>query len=324
MKRLSVLVLLACGTLNDEGVVTSDVPSADMGPFRALQNKELKGTAPFVLDDSRAQYTDAAALSDGAGVIMYAVSGGKIVRTRSLDGRTFYGIGQPGKLPPVVLSPDQPWEGAAVVGPCAYRPSPSDAQVWLFYSAVGGPEASGGIGLARSSDGGLTFTKDPGPLLAGDVRSPTVFALPSGALAMLFTTTAGIEEARSTDGGATWTRIPGPVLRASGIEGAFDAALVADPVAITRVTPAGRFHVRVLYTGATPAGATAIGFAARYGEDGPLTRNSQPAFASGSQPAYAAPFLYFTQPHPAYLAIAAALEPLDATLPAPADYPPSP
>ena len=318
MKRLALVALVACGTSNDEGAVSLDVPSANMGPFRALQNKELKGTAPFVLDDSRAQYTDAAALADGTGVILYAVSGGKIVRTRALDGRTFYGIGQPGKSPPVVLSPDQPWEGGALAGPFAFRPTEDPAVVWLFYA--GGDS----VGLARSTDGGRTFAKASAPLITGDVRSPTVFALPSGALAMLFTTRAGIEEARSADGGQTWTRLPGLVLGASRGAGAFDAVAVADPVAATRGTPAGRFHVRVLYTGTNEAGATAIGFAARYGEDGPLTRNSLPAFPSGAQPAYAPPFLYVTQTRVSYPAIAAALEPLDATLPAPSDYPAGP
>jgi hypothetical protein len=316
MKRLVVLALVACGTLNDEAPPSADLPSAEMGPFRALQNQELKGTAPFVLDDSRAQYTDAAALSDGAGVILYAVSGGKIVRTRSLDGRTFYGIGQAGKSPPVVLSADQAWEGTALSGPFAYRSR--EPGVTLYYGGAGG------IGAARSSDGGRTFVKAPGPVLAGDVHSPTVFALPGGALAMFFTTAAGIEEARSTDLGLTWTRIPGVVLAASRVGGAFDAVAVGDPVAATRNTPAGRFHVRVLYTGTGEAGATAIGFAARYGEDGPLTRNAQPAFATGAQPAYAPPFLYVTQMRLTYPAIAGALEPLDATLRAPADFPPSP
>lgn len=309
---LHAMLLVACGTLNDAEPVAADLPSAEMGPFRALQNQELKGTAPFVLDDSRARYTDAAALPDGAGVILYAVSGGAIVRTRSLDGRTFYGAGQAGKTPPVVLRADQPWEGAALSGPCAYRPSP--AEVWLFYAAAGG------IGVARSPDG-LTFTKSAGPILAGDARSPAVFALPSGGLAMLFTTASGLEEARSLDG-VTWTRRPGPVLTPSGLD--FDAAAVADPAVATRVTPAGRFHVRVLYTGTSASGATAIGFAARYGEDGPLTRNPQPAFPSGREPAYAPPFLYVTETRAGYPAIAAAIEPLDATLGAPADYPPTP
>ncbi|MFO0741965.1 MAG: hypothetical protein U0270_39070 [Labilithrix sp.] len=318
MKRVLLLALAACGTLADEAAPATDVPSAEMGPFRALQNRELKGTAPFVLDDSRAQYTDAAALADGAGVILFAVSGGKIVKTRSFDGRTFYGIGQAGKSPAVVLAPDEPWEGAALAGPFALR---RDAEVLLFYAGAGG------IGLARSRDG-VSFEKSSAPILAGAVGAPTVFALPSGALAMLFTTASGLEEARSGDGGATWTRLPGVVLGPSGlVPGAaepFDSARVADPVAATRITPAGRFHVRVLYTGTAASGATAIGFAARYGEDGPLTRNPQPAFPSGAQPAYAPPFLYVTQTRVSYPAIAAAIEPLDAQLVAPSDYPPSP
>ena len=86
---LFALVLVACGTLGDTSTGTADLPTAGVGPFRALVDKELKGFAPFVLEDAAARYADPAVLRDTSGdTLLYAVSEGKIVRTRATDGRT--------------------------------------------------------------------------------------------------------------------------------------------------------------------------------------------------------------------------------------------
>ncbi len=62
----------------------------------------------------------------------------------------------------------------------------------------------------------------------------------------------------------------------------FDDASVDDPFVVTRTTPAGRFVVQVLYTGHDKDGVTAIGLAARYGDEGPLDRQSLPVYSIGS------------------------------------------
>jgi hypothetical protein len=302
MKRALILVLVACGTGNADASTPDALPGAEMGPFRTLANTELKGTAPFVLQDSHAIYTDPAALDGG---ILYVVANGAIVRTRADDGRTFYGNGQIGKSPQVVLKADRPWEGGALAGPSAIR---RGNEVLLFYSAAGG------IGLARSADG-LAFAKEPGPVLIG--ASPSVFTAQDGSGRMFYNDGVGVSEAASSDF-VTWRFIE-PVLRPSLQSGAFDALGASDPCVSTRITPAGRFHVRVLYTGRNEAGATAIGFAARYGDDGPLERNPVPAYTTGSAPAYAEPFLYVAQTN----AIAGAVL-LDTALTPPAAAPPTP
>lgn len=309
-RRLGLVGLVACGTLGDTSEDTSEPPRAGMGPFRALADAELKGVAPFVLDDSSARYADPAVLAEGDDVLLYAATQGKIVRTRARDGRTFFGAGQAGRAPVVVLTPTEPWE-VALSGPFALR---RGAETWLYYA---GEE---GIALARSPDG-LTFTKEPGPVVWGGA-SPSVFALPDGRLRMLYTRGVEIEEAESADG-VVWQRL-GKVLGASRLAGAFDAAGVGDPWVEPRTTAAGRLHVRVLYTGTNEAGATAIGFAARYGADGPLTRNDAPAYPSGRSPALAGALLYVTERRSGYDAIAAAVQPVGAVLPPPADHPPSP
>jgi hypothetical protein len=72
-----------------------------------------------------------------------------------------------------------------------------------------------------------------------------------------------------------------PALAPAGSAGAFDGARVSDPAPLPRVTPVGRTVLRVLYTGEDAAGASAIGFAARFGDDGPLVRQPLPVYAVG-------------------------------------------
>jgi hypothetical protein len=144
-----------------------------------------------------------------------------------------------------------------------------------------------------------------------------------------------IGEATSADG-KSWTRLgPGPVL-APG-EG-FDAGQVDDPLVLPRVTPAGRLQVRVLYTGYdAPPGATsrasAVGFAARYEDSGPLSRQTAPVYGGSKHEAAPAllesaigSILYAQQdetsldPASPYAAIAAAFAPESGTLPAPGAF----
>jgi hypothetical protein len=348
----------SCATTGAEGVGDRDLPTVGVGPFRKLGADEVPGIAPYVYDDRVAFYREPAVLADGEGAILYAVArqGGTdvIVRTRALDGRAFYGgSGDFGKTAPVVLSADVRWEGGAVAGPFALRVADG---VVLYYAAAGG------IGVAKSTDG-IVFTKDPGnPILVRDpgspwestqVRAPTVYALPDGRLRMLYASGASIGEAESADG-IHFTRLdadpstaaldpvlgPAPPAPPGSLlpneRPPFDTAKVGDPSASVRQTAAGRLHLRVLYTGTDAAGATSIGFAARYGERGPLTRQATPVYAVGAREAAPAllevsggALLYVQQDRRVdaqltYSAIAAAFAPGSVRLPAPASFPDTP
>jgi hypothetical protein len=91
--------------------------------------------------------------------------------------------------------------------------------------------------------------------------------------------------------------------------------------------------VRVLYTRyGDDAGGSSIGFAARYGDEGPLEAEPSPVYAALAHESAPALFewsqgsmLYISQDRSAtggaiYPAIAAALAPAHATLPAPSAY----
>jgi len=358
-KRILPVLLLAlglsCATTGDQGEGDVNLPNAGVGPFRKLDFDEVRGIAPFVLDEEPAAYREPAVVGDGPSTIMYVVAtrDGKdrIVRSRATDGRSFFGTSlQFGKKPVVVLSPDAPWEGNALAGPFVLRLD--SGELLLFYAAAGG------IGLARSRDG-VAFTKEPRPVFARDpnvlwetteLRAPTAYVLPNGKLRMLYASGVSIGEAESADG-RTWTRVdPEPVLGPAAPappgyllpneKGPFDTAGVSDPCASARITPSGRFHLRVLYTSLDPSGATTIGLAARYGDSGKLVRQTSPVYSANQKEAAPAfvegsggTFLYVQQERSntglggkktTYPAIAAAFAPANVHLPEPSDFPEDP
>lgn len=356
---LAGVVLLApsCATSGATGEGDRNLPTVGVGPFRKLTIDEVTGIAPFVFDDRIAIYREPAVLAEGTSTILYVVAkqngADVILRTRADDGRAFYGSSTDfGKVAPLVLAADQPWEGPSLSGPFAVRVGD---ELSLYYAAAGG------IGVAKSSDG-LTFRKEARPVLVRDatsawettaVHAPTVYALPDGRLRMLYASGSSIGEAESTDG-VHFTRVdpdpsttaiepvlgpanpaaPGSLL--PNEKPPFDTARVDDPCATLRVTPAGRLHVRVLYTGVDAAGATSIGFAGRFGENGSLERQAAPVYsvsAKESAPALLeigdASFLYVQQDRRVdarltYTAIAAAFAPGTTRLPTPLPFPDRP
>lgn len=359
-------LVAACATTGADGEGDRDLPSSGVGPFRKLGGDEVPGVAPFVLDSASAIYREPSALStrvDGEAepsVVLYLVARDAsgvdgIVRSRARDGRAFYGAtGHTGRAPLRVLSPEAAWEGGALSGPAAVTVGD---EIWLYYAA------KEGIGLARSRDG-RTFTRLPGPVLSRDgapawettpPRAPSVARLSDGRFRMLYAAGNAIGEAESADG-LSFRRVDPvpetpevePVLSPSRLplpgelrpneKPPFDTARVSDPEISLRTTPAGRLHVRVLYTGEGAAGATAIGFAGRYGESGVLERQPLAVYAVGKKeraptmtPLGEGVMLYVQQEKAGGLsggdgtfAIAGAFAPGTGTLGAPSDYPETP
>jgi hypothetical protein len=369
-----MLVFTGCATLGSEAAEDdSALPTTGVGPFRKLASTEVGGVAPYVMDNQQGQYREPTALAldgmDQSGIspttrlALYFVAhpkaggGDVIVRTRADDGVSFYGAGPDfGHSPSQVLAPDQAWEGTNLAGPSVLAVG---SQIYLYYAGTGG------IGVAESTDG-FAFTKEPGPIFSTDAsvswetstpHAPSVAILPSGELRMFYAAGACLGEASSTDG-VHFTRLDSdpstpsidPVLCPSAhvSAAAIDAGAIApiddegldDPLVLPRVTPAGRLQVRVLYTGySTPIGApsraSAIGFAARYGDSGPLVRAPAGVYSVNLHehaPAYFAwstgSLLYVTEDESGlngvYPAIAGAFAPAQDSLPAPSAYADSP
>jgi hypothetical protein len=253
-----------------------------------------------------------------------------------------------------------PWEGASLTGPSVLRVG---STMYLYYAGAAG------IGLARGASG-LAFEKEAAPVLSPDATvrwettapfAPSVAQLPDGSFDMMYAAGVSIGEAVSSDG-VHFTRVDAdlstpaldPVLSPLGSpptsivdaaadaasEGGtvavpFDMAQVSDPCVLPATTPAGRFTVRVLYTGfdgapGAMARTSAIGLAARYGTTGPLVRQPLPAFSISKHEA--APTLFawsggemlYVQANAGanflssgYAAIAAGVAPIGITFPPP-------
>lgn len=335
----SLVAVLAssCATLGSEGLGDVGLPSSGVGPFRRLTTDEVPGIAPFVLD-GEGGYREPAVLSDDASeplVTLYAGATGAgrdgvpkgpvIVRSFAKDGRSFVGSGGgPGRGTSLVLAPSEAWEGGEVGSPYALRVGVVSASaILLFYAGAQG------IGVAKATSSEGPFVKTGAPVLDANgasgwesepPRAPTAY-LDGRTIHLFFASGGSLGEAVADVDALAFRRVDAdpstvgidPVLSPSapvdpktlavGEKPPFDEAGLTDPCVAVRVTPAGRAHVRVLYTGKARAGTTAIGFAARYGHQGVLVRQAVPVYAAkGKERAPALldlgdrGYLYFTQP----------------------------
>jgi hypothetical protein len=337
------LLTLSCATLANDGMGDRDLPSVGVGPFRKLLPEEQRGTPPGVLDDAKLQFRDPAVLtlSDDphtTEMLLYATGNdeaGKdvIYRSHANDARTFYGTSShAGARPTKVFSASHAWEGAGVRAPSMLR---NGGEIWMYY--VG----DGGIGLARSADG-IAFTSSDAPVLAiAGAHGPSVIRADDG-FHLFYEIGRQIFESTSASGtmfgaGTFVLGASPPLTRAlePGEKPPFDAVGVGDPCASLRTTSAGRTQLRLLYTGVAADGTTAIGFAARYGNQGALARNASPVFSSANGDVAPAIFewidpsakteaitmLYAAEGKAGYSAIGAAVAPVSAVLGMPQDFP---
>lgn len=320
MKRLGSLsmawMIAACATIGSDGQGNLNLPTSGVGPFRKLTDVEEHGVPPYLLDDPTALFREPATLRLDADplstrVAIYVVGRSQghdvIMRTHADDARSFFGGAGDGvgRSVGVVMRADQPWEGTELAGPSLLRVGD---QIYMYYAA------NGAIGLAKSADG-VQFTKLAAPVftMPSPVSAPSVAQLPDGRFRMMFASGGAIYEAGSADGVA-WTPLDAvpetpaldPVLLpapprtdlAPGERPPFDTAAVGDPLLLPRLTPAGRLQVRVLYTGFADAEAgprsSAIGFAARWGDSGPLVRNTLPVLSLDKHEAAPATFSWLS------------------------------
>jgi len=351
---LGTLALLgaACATLADAETGGDNLPNAAAGPFRALRSDEVGNlrSAPNVLVDDETFPRDPAILDADGDPSTPAVFGyfavtphdgmsdpdpaappRAIVRYSAADGRSF------DRSATTVLTPQEPWEGSIIGAPAVVRVGD---EVFLYYMA------QGGIGLARSSDG-VTFTKAAGPVLgpapigwdAGRVpSSPGVVRLDDGSLRMFYQVAGDgaeqrIGEARSDDG-LTWERVGNAAVLAPRADvnpedPFYDGVAVGSPLPVLAKSPEGRPSLRVYYGARDVLGRLSIGLAARHdAASGPLERAVSPVFGGSLgptepcvvvRPGYS--LLWVTQLEGSTKseqipAVAAAVSPADATLPA--------
>jgi hypothetical protein len=302
MRRAVAFVSLsACATLASPGRGDVDLPSLMVGPFRPLARGEIcvgevctgvnelpPGTPNAVV---RAPFARApsAIVIDGR-VVLYASrgpSGGdrarddRILRLSAEDARSFDDEA-------TVLVADRPTEGGSLTDPAVLE---VDGEIWLYVTIHpnGAAGQTPGIFRARSRDG-RSFVKDDGLALGpgGGAWETTPPRAPSVVrdgvrFRMFYAAGDAIGEAVSDDG-ARFVRIEGaPVLGPSapvdvgslpqGVRAPFDDRAVDDPSVVRIETAAGRILFAMHYTGRDRRGGSSIGYAGRFGDAGPFTRN---------------------------------------------------
>lgn len=239
MRAFLLVVVSGCGTLHGEGAGDRNLPTAGMGPFRALEEGEVD-QAPFI-SPSRTPVgrVEVVRLADGT----FALYRGEerdgarsIVRETSVDGLAFGD--------PVTVLED------------ASAPSvvPIPGGLRLFY------ESSSGIAASESADG-LAFEAGADVLVAeaawegGRVGAPSVVPDAGGGLLLYYEAARGIGVASSAEG-ATFARVgDGPIVEPAA-SGEWDDRSVSDPAARVHVSPTGRRTVQLFYVGvaAAPSG----------------------------------------------------------------------
>jgi hypothetical protein len=246
----------------------------------------VKG-APFVIERNAPWEGPAALDLDGDPATMSAaiyVSWGEtstITRFLVPDGRSLEGNGVK------VLEASEPWELGGVRHPAVLR---EGAEVWMYY------EAGGCIGRAISQDNGQTFAKNPttpvlcsaDPWEGGALAAPSAHRGFDGKIHLLYEASGAIGEAISADGVAfqrprgapLLTRSDAPALAPDAtLDDVFDSAAVGEPAALLLTSGLERPVTLIYHTGVNRLGRTAVGLAARIGDDGEVQKNPAPVLA---------------------------------------------
>ena len=140
----------------------------------------------------------------------------------------------------------------------------------------------------------MTFTREAEPVLeaggaaweAGAVpQAPAFLALPAedgGGYRLFYEANGRIGEAASDDG-VTWTRIGTiPILEPTA--DTYDSGGVGAPFASRWQSPEGRWVTRIYYAGLNNDGESSIGLAARFGNEGAMSKAAATVFSGTRSP----------------------------------------
>jgi hypothetical protein len=254
MRATCLLVCVGCGLLGQPvGNGGRNLPISPAGPYAELQaDTSTPINEPFVISELAVNLSDPSPLADGDGYRVWYTratkTGPSEIWVASWASKT-----EPASGATKVFGADQAWEGANVSAPCV-RPDGSD--LVMFYAG------DGGVGRARSTDGGKSWKKDAAPLLTGAV-DPSAAEV-DGTWFLYYTKAGvgneGIFVATSTDG-TTFTPVDTPVLLPrSTTVGTFDRVSVGQPEAVGSWL-ADEPQVGLLYTGVDVDGLASIGYA---------------------------------------------------------------
>ncbi|MCP4443830.1 MAG: glycoside hydrolase family 32 protein [Myxococcales bacterium] len=241
-----VLALASCGMgpFAGEGGGDDNLPQSGAGPYLfAASDFETPADEPYILSQPIVSLTDPAVLEAPEG-------GYDVYYTRSDDeGSEIWKVSLhslvelPLSPPERVLTADSEWEAGVVRAPSVVEVG---AELFLYYE---GGRDDPSIGLARSTDGGrsfskvvgnpvVTFAKDPEVIIAGD-RWLLVSGDIEGEQIVL----------RESNDGVSFGESRALITARLGREGVFDSSGIAAPALRLTVSPSGREHYGLFYAG---------------------------------------------------------------------------
>ena len=228
-----------------------NLPQSGAGPYLfAAPDFETPADEPYILAQPVVSLTDPAVRQREDG--LYEVF---FTRTDADVGEiwkaTYAGFDELPVQPPVrVLSADREWEAGVVRSPALVE---SGSELLLYYE--GGVD-SPSIGIARSTNDGLSFEKESDTPLVQDAKDPDV-VISDGRWLLVYGDPAG--EAIFLRTGSDERSFGEARLLLSarlGLVGAFDSLGVSAPALRIRTSSAGRDHFGLFYAG---VGLTAEG-----------------------------------------------------------------
>lgn len=260
------LALPACGfgLADDSSGGHDDLPATGAGPFKRLEyDSATPADEPWLATDPVLELTEPALWPRrGGGYLAFVTresaaepAGDTSIWRAELSSLT--------ELPTPfasVVEPDLSWEEGHVGAPALI----ADGGTLVMFYAGGA-----GIGRADSTDGGVTWTKWPAPILT-NATSPGAAYDGANWLLAFVDASGAIGVARSTDG-HDFVRDPDPIMTARVDDpDAFDHVGVAAPALAWLVEGTGRGHWALWYAGLEKSPAAgdnplyAIGYAASW------------------------------------------------------------
>lgn len=264
MRIVPVLTLLAgCGLgwIDGEDDPTAGLPTSGAGPYTRLSRDDATpALEPVFHDETRSNVEDPSMLAGGPGVRIWytdATVDPVTAEIRYLEATSLRAL-PTGKT--TVLTATEAWEEGLVSAPHVVA-NPDGGLVMFYEGGIAMPS----IGRAVSADG-LTWTKDPDPILVGAESPSAVFVYGETWLFATRPGEVGIWRAVDTGGGFVFDAAPIVAPRPGEMD-AFDRVSVADPFALAVPTlEEGRSRIHVWFTGTTdtPNDASSIGYVSTF------------------------------------------------------------
>ncbi len=264
------LQLAACGLgwIDNQSGGDNNLPTRSAGPYTKLaRNAETPADEPHVVSVFQVHLRDPAAIRirDSGFRLWFGYEDDPALPESEIWMAELASLDQLPVVGPILALPaDQEWEQSRVGAPSIVELD--DDRLVMFYQ--GGVDTIA-IGRAESSDGGMTWTKNPGnPVLAG-LGEPTVARLPEGSWLLYGTRSdlMAIFRATSLDG-VSWQIDEEPVIQPrSHLPEAYDRYAVSNPCITIRQTLAGDLHFGLFINGLDrddEDGTTSVGWAGSF------------------------------------------------------------